>query len=215
MRQRKTISELQTLLNKNKTETEEKKSDFNNKNQKYLAKVLTDLNSETEQFRHTYNTQKLQEIFDKSPQTLIQNNSSMNREINEYNKNNKNIILLSQSFNKYINDTQAFIHKIAIPNIAEYKQRNLEQIMAWIVSLENGKYVKYAKKLREGFVKSGILSGDLLPELTRYDLSNPPFSINDFRVKRDLETYFKSLATNNAQNIIAFADNEGGDPQYI
>ena len=52
----------------------------------------------------------------------------------------------------------------------------------------------------EGFVRSKILSGEVLPELTRSDLSSPPFSIEEY---------------NNAQNIIAFAGNEGVGTAYI
>eukprot|EP01083_Nonionella_stella_P198767 729498_1 len=84
--------------------------------------------------------------------------------------------------------------------------------MSWIMSLDNGKYMKYSQQLRNGFERSQILSGDLLPELTRGDLSNSPFDINEFIIKRDLEKHFKSLTTSNmvankTYNIIAYGNN--------
>ncbi len=48
-------------------------------------------------------------------------------------------------------------------------------MILWIITLDNG------------FERSQILSGDLLPEVTRGDLSVSPFNIDEFVIKRDLE----------------------------
>eukprot|EP01084_Bolivina_argentea_P264608 448262_1 len=199
LRQRETILDLQ-----------EQKVD----NETCLSKVLKDLNTEIEDFTQNYNEKKLQQMFDNSPTELRRNESKFNQTMNEYNNNTENIILLSKSFIKYINNMQLFVNKISIPNVKEYKTWNLEQIMGWIVSLDDGEYEQYKEQLYEGFIKSRILNGDLLPELTRGDLSNPPFNMNEFVVKRNLERHFKSLVHSNMIRCLN-NDNEGVQTKYI
>eukprot|EP01084_Bolivina_argentea_P296507 510675_1 len=45
------------------------------------------------------------------------------------------------------NNTQSFIRKLTTPNLNEYKTWTVKQIIKWISSLDNGKYVKFANQL--------------------------------------------------------------------
>eukprot|EP01084_Bolivina_argentea_P151192 263919_1 len=75
----------------------------------------------------------------------------------------------------------------------EYKTWNLQQIMTWIMSLDNGKFLKFHTNLLKGFKESKILSGDILPDLDKQDLSGDPFNITNLPIKLDLIKHFKSL----------------------
>ena len=63
-------------------------------------------------------------------------------------------------------------------SMIRYKEWNLDQILQWISLLDDGQYKPWINQLRVGFIASDIITGDLLPELTRSDLSVPPFSKN-------------------------------------
>eukprot|EP01084_Bolivina_argentea_P065732 119823_1 len=93
LRQRQTILELQNL-------NQEEEEKMYNK-QKYLSKILMDLESEIKIFKQNYNKKRLNEIFDKNAMELIQNNSEINTNIAEYSNNNTGIILSCQSFSEY------------------------------------------------------------------------------------------------------------------
>ena len=87
-------------------------------------------------------------------------------------------------------------------NIKEYKKWNLQQIMAWIVQLDNGKYIEISEKLRDGFMKFPISTGEKLTTLTIVDLHEEPFNIHEFPIRKDLAYDFKSLVVGNDNNSV-------------
>lgn len=84
------------------------------------------------------------------------------------------------------------------PNPALYTQWNVNQMISWIVNLENGRFKGYINALRKGFIE-GEMNGDDLPTVEAKDLSDPPFNIKRFRDKKDLAKYFQDLATSKEQ----------------
>ena len=51
---------------------------------------------------------------------------------------------------------------------SQYKSWNIQEILLWIRSLENGRFIPHIDKLRIGFERAQIVGEDL-PELTRGD----------------------------------------------
>ena len=110
------------------------------------------------------------------------------------------IMISSKSWSKYVQDIDGIIDRLSKPDLANYKNWNIDTIIIWIRGLENGRYIKHIDLLRTGFNQDQI-NGKHLPELTRSDLSISPFNMNNFEDKRDLEKHFKSLKSplNNEQ----------------
>eukprot|EP01083_Nonionella_stella_P146773 462101_1 len=183
---------------RNKRKDEEKESDVDHKG---LKNVLCELDRDIEVFKQRYNQFSLQQRYNKSPQDLISSDSPINKDIARYMEDTERIVVSTKAFSKYMVDIHLFIKKIAIPNVNEYKSWNLEQIMAWIMSLDAGKYVKVSDQLRNGFIESEIFCGDVLPDLTRGDLSDSPFKIKNFAIKRDLVKHFHSLTAGDTWDV--------------
>jgi len=155
--------------------------------------VLSFLGNERESFREQFNEEVVHRLYTESPLKVIQRDSEWNQQLRSHEANLEQIVIAAKAFGKCIRDTKALIERVSRPDVREYRSWDLQQIMAWITALDDGKYSDHLGKLKEGFMKSRILKGVLLPELTRSDLSSPPFNIHEFVIKRDLETHFKSL----------------------
>ena len=147
-----------------------------------IQSVLLKLDKEFTKFKQEYNEGGLENIMNETPQKLLDKQSSLNKELIIHKQCIDGIVISSKSFGKYLQDIDKVIDKIVTPNIAEYKQWNIETIMRWIGQLENGRFNKYIDILRNGFNKSEI-NGEGLAELTRSDLTSPPFNIWNLRIK--------------------------------
>eukprot|EP01084_Bolivina_argentea_P216339 367568_1 len=172
-------------------EYDEKKDVFDNED--ILSHVFNDLNAALDVFRKKYSEHKLQEMMQKSPKEIIGTESVTNKSIKNYKDKIQQIYASAGTFVKCVNEVESCIQKLSVPNVKEYEIWNLNQIMMWILSLDGGKFSKYEGKLRNGFVKSQILVGSVLPELNRNDLSSSPFDIDEFIVKKQLVEHFQSL----------------------
>lgn len=172
-----------------------------------LQRVRTLLDEERETFEEKFNEVRIQQIYKESPMELVQTESDINQDIARYEEEVQQIIIAAKAFGKCINDAQSLIERVSRPDVRAYRSWDLDQIMAWITALDNGKFREHLVKLKNGLMKSQILRGELLPELTRSDLSSPPFNIHEFVVKRDLERHFKSLT----ESMDVAATNEGTD----
>ena len=155
-----------------------------------IEKVLHDLDDEFIIFQEEYNQSKLQNIIDQ----IIDTDSTINEQFKAYKENVDKIVVASKSFNEYIQDIEGVMTKLCKPDPAEYANWNIEQIMVWIQSLENGRYHKYLDALKNGLEKDGI-SGDVLPELTRQDLAISPYNITNFKDRKQIAIHFQSLST--------------------
>ena len=144
---------------------------------------------------------------------------------NMYNKNNKSIKEMSvqnkihrlqqvtlPSFNTNLNEIGSYITSLIEPNVKDYKNWNIDQMIQWISLLENGRYMKYIDILRKGFLNDGINSGDILSDITRNDLRAQPFNIEGFTDRRDLENHFKSLKSQQRQSQ---NNEEGAITEYL
>ena len=178
-----------------------------------LGGLLKSLQSELDSFKMKYDEQKLQEIMKQSPKELIQKDSTINTKIAGYRERIDGILLTAKSFSKHIDDTESTIKRLATPNVQQYRDWNLDQIMAWIMGLENGEFIGYEDKLRNGFIKSKIKKGDVLTELDRSDLSSSPFNIDEFMIKKKLINHFQSLK-NGPANVDNKELNEGTVTEY-
>lgn len=91
------------------------------------------------------------------------------------------------------------------PQTHQYKKWTLNEMIIWIRSLENGRFIKYSEKLKQYFQSDGITASDL-PDLTRNDLRT--FGIELFRDRVDLEKHFQNLAKQSSES-----DSKEGDKQ--
>merc|ERR1712129_399192 len=85
------------------------------------------------------------------------------------------------------------LSEMAVPDPKRYAQWDVDEIVIWVMSLADGLFLDHVDQLRTGLVASEISSGETLPELTRSDLSVPPFSIHSFKVKKELIHHFQAL----------------------
>ena len=178
---------LQDMIMKLEDDHETKSNDDDN----VMKSVLDKLDGEFTNFKENYNQEKLQEIMNETPEKLLDKQSSLNKELVIYKQCIDEIIISSKSFGKYIQDIDGIIDKLSSPDLANYQQWNVDTILIWIQGLENGRFMKYIDLLRNGFNESEIKGSDL-PELTRGDLTLPPFNMKSFRDKRFRKS-FKSL----------------------
>lgn len=88
---------------------------------------------------------------------------------------------------------RCFKHMVLTPDITQYRDWSLDEIMIWIMSLEDGIFMEYEDQLRNGFIKSKINKGEVLLELDRSDLSSSPFNIDEFMIKKKLIDHFQTL----------------------
>ena len=81
------------------------------------------------------------------------------------------------------------------PDTSNYQKWEINDIIFWIMSLENGRFKKYVKQLKNAFTENDIKGGDL-PDITRTDL-HVSFKISTFRDRVALEKHFQRLGTQN------------------
>ena len=147
------------------------------------------LEEQMDGFEEEYTEEKISKIMQKSPQDLIKINkvvSKMEKSLNKLKEKTDSTI-------KCVEKIKSYLTKHAMPNIKNYEDWNIDEITMFIMSVDNGKFMPYIDKIREGLISSEINRGDILPELTRSDLSVPPFSINNFAIKKGLIDHFQSL----------------------
>ena len=102
-------------------------------------------------------------------------------------KINKLLIQLSEMVNKLEKENDKYLK----PDINKYKEWSVNEMVLWIMSLENGRFSKYCDTLKENLIRNEI-SGDELPQITRQDLDTS-FGINKFGDRTALEKYLKQL----------------------
>eukprot|EP01083_Nonionella_stella_P229024 811101_1 len=185
---RDVITQLQTQLKKLLQESEMKSNDINNGIQSVLNKIDTEFAA----FKDKYNEPKLVNSMNQTPHKLLDQGSELNKEINSYKEYIEKMVFSSKSFAKYIQDIDGIIDRLSSPDLANYKHWKVETILVWIRGIENGRFVKYIDILKVGLTESGI-GGQELPELSRGDLTLPPFNITHFKDTRDLIQHFKLL----------------------
>ena len=92
-----------------------------------------------------------------------------------------------------------------------YMEWKHEEILAWIMSLEDGRYAKYEEKIRKSLIEESII-GRNLPEVERSDVKG--WGILNFEDKKDLVQHFQQLAQQNAAKKSG-GINEGAPTAYI
>ena len=155
--------------------------------------VLYGLNNELRNFERNFNPQIVDQIGDSNIDELVDPHSAFNHKLDKYSQILDSIALGVHNFVANIADLRGYVHDHYVPNTTKYIEWNVDDILLWIKSLENGRYLKYLEVLRVGFKESEIESGELLPDLETADLSVTPFHIKSFRDKRDLIRHFKAL----------------------
>ena len=150
-------------------------------------------------FNITYDENKLNEIYNGN-----MNNLFVEQEID-------NVELSAKSMIKNLSDMKAYVLSVTKPDTSKYKEWDLNAMITWIKSLDNGAYIKYEEVLRNGFETDGI-TGEDLPSLVPADLAVVPFEIRQFKDRKKLAQHFKSLDQQNIQ--IASANNEGAVTEY-
>ena len=181
-----------------------------------LKLVLSKLDQTFVAFKEKYNESKLQIVMNETPQKLMDKQSDLNKELFTYKQCIDGLMISTKAFAKYVQDIDGIIDTLSTPDLSSYKQWNIDTIIIWIRGLENGRYNKYLDLLRHGFEESEI-DGDVLPDVTRSDLTNKPFNIKNFKDKRDLENHFKSLRSpqNMNMNDEPAAADEGAPTAFI
>ena len=76
------------------------------------------------------------------------------------------------------------------PNVKNYEKWDIMAMLIWICSLDDGKYKRYSKSLKDSFIKNEVTGQDL-PDMTRQDLTQ--FGVTVFKDRVQLEKYFQSL----------------------
>lgn len=88
------------------------------------------------------------------------------------------------------------------PDASNYESWTVNDIIMWVISLDNGRFRKYCEKLKDSFVKNELKGGDL-PDISRQDL-DISFGIKSFSDRVALEKHLRGLQQN---------ENEGGQSQ--
>ena len=149
----------------------------------------------------------LQEMCKKDPIKFLQYGS----DIKIYKDNIQKIIDSLNNLKHNVEVTEYMINKLSSPDLLKYKIWSIDIIIIWIGNLENGRFVKYLSTLKQGFIKSEILSGEYLPDIDIATLSVEPFNIKSFPDKRDLVKHFKDLnvTTDLTEGTALVQDKEG------
>eukprot|EP01084_Bolivina_argentea_P230135 388229_1 len=190
------INKYKKLLSKEEEAKEEEEKRCNN-NYKQIdrGKVLNErlkfLHNEFADFIADFDEEKLTEIYNKSTDLLLIINDR--KEIDKF----KSCLEL---FNTRVVAITDFIASLSNTNIKEYQKWNINQMILWISSLDNGRFAPYLDVLRQGFESDSIDSGDWLPELDRNTLGGAPFNIRNFKDRVCLEKHFKSLLQTDSIN---------------
>ena len=197
--------EIKALWNRNEHKTEDHDVDSHDSNEEHIQyhdddvdirrclQVLCGLNNELRRFERNFNPQIVDLIGESNVDELVDPHSAFNHKLDKYSQILDSIALGVHSFVADIADLRRYVHDQYIPNTAKYAEWNVDAILLWIRSLENGRYFKYLDVLRVGLKESDIDSGELLPDLQTADLSVTPFHIKSFRDKRDLIRHFRAL----------------------
>ena len=82
------------------------------------------------------------------------------------------------------------ILKAKVLSYVSYRNWNHHDLLRWIVSLENGRFMKYAQKLRSAFNEEEP-SGKYLGEVNEQDIRR--WGINKFMDIKDLKQYIDDL----------------------
>ena len=90
-------------------------------------------------------------------------------------------------------NTKANIKELSTPNESQHEQWDIDTMITWIGGLEDGKYKKYLERLKNGFIKSEIRTGEYLSYLDASRLSDEPFGIQSQSDRVGLEKAFKRL----------------------
>eukprot|EP01084_Bolivina_argentea_P035898 66463_1 len=158
--------------------------------------ILVDLNTEMASFKVNCNKSNIRKIGSGDVNQLVNQSSVFHGKMNKYHDIIRAMKVCSDAFIKNMEVVEEFIANEYIPDVAKYKEWKLDEMMVWIKSLDDGRFVKYLNRLLYGFKESDIASGDILPDLETADLAVPPFNIKNFRDKRDLIRHFKDLKGN-------------------
>ena len=99
--------------------------------------------------------------------------------------------------------------KLKSIDINNWRDWNYQQIIIWIMSLENGRFKKYEKILSSSLEEEEI-NGSHLIRVDAVDVKG--WGIKNFDDKKDLVKYIQDLVNgiDNDNNIAAVADIEGG-----
>eukprot|EP01084_Bolivina_argentea_P088351 159529_1 len=192
------------LLKQEKDKIEEKKEETVALNDKIVF-----LNQKMNHFVNEYNHKTLLEMYEIDPNSL---NVTQQLETLE---------LTSRTFVKALQDISAQIKSLKLPNIMKFEQWDVNKIIVWIQTLDNGKYSKYCEVLRRGFVDDGIDTGeDLLAINEQKDLRNAPFEIKSLPDRKALIAHFQSLPILKQQLIaenqnVNDVDEEGAVTPYV
>ena len=95
-----------------------------------------------------------------------------------------------QTFGVLLLEKENKFQSLLVPDITKYKEWNVNQMIQWISSLNDGKFNKYCDNLRNAFVSDGIENGEIMVQLTRHDLRNNPFNVTSFTDRKELELHF-------------------------
>ena len=93
-------------------------------------------------------------------------------------------------------------------DVSKFQTWNLNQMMAWIGQIENGRFAKYINQLSSGFQTDGIDKGEYLPKITASNLRDKPFEIMNLLDRNDLVSHFHTLSMHTSQ------EKEWDDPAY-
>lgn len=164
------------------------------------------IGSVLQQYLKQYTEVCSKEHIDKTIKEQPQNLPMINQELTQCRQHLQQIRKTTETFLDEIESMQVYIKQNSVPDTRKYKEWNADEIVMWIISLEDGKFVPYIEQLRNGFVRSQTV-GEELPEMTRPDLSVPPFSIDHWKIKKELVSHFQSLTKMNHD------EEEGSDDQ--
>ena len=174
------LNKIKSLLNKQ--QQEEKKDE----SVKTLKEDLIFMADKMNQFNITYDETKLNEIYNQD-----MNNLFVEQEID-------NVELSAKSMIKNLSDIKVYVLSVTKPDISKYNEWDINRMITWIKSLDNGAYIKYEEVLRNGFETDGI-TGEDLPSLVPADLAVVPFEIRQYKDRKKLCQHFKSLDQQNIQ----------------
>merc|ERR1712080_74675 len=111
-----------------------------------------------------------------SPKTLLKINQETVATLNYLNKMQEGI----SEFIENVEDISSYVSTVSSPDINKYKEWTCNEIVVWILSLENGRFSDYIDQIKNGLIASEINDGATLLQLVRSDLSVPPFNIHNF-----------------------------------
>eukprot|EP01084_Bolivina_argentea_P126831 224468_1 len=156
-----------------------------------IEAIFNELEEEQKHFLEIYDKEQVSQRIE----SFAEQRFSINKAILGYSECLKKMEETVHGFSDKVQEMKEFISTVSIPDTMNYKQWNVDDILLWILSLEDGKFASYIEAFKAGLIASEITSGETLPELTRSDLSVPPFSIHSFHVKRELVKHFSGLKT--------------------